>query len=337
MQKRLFILSAQAGDGRPLQYEQLIRGIYQEAGMQDAYEIKVTLCPEDTKNFTRQFTEELQEKLSSFDLSHSKMKGFDYPCIYILGGDGSISEVCNALMEYERRPALGCIPAGTANDLVKTWGIFAGQNDELRNKIAHELVSKSLKPQFEPFDLIAFSCDDEKVQKAYSSNIIGLGIDSQILKDAYRFLTHIPRYPNLAFGAAIAKTIGKNQGYKLKFELEFANGETLSYTSETVLTTISNGQYYGNGYNPTPSALTHDGLIDFISAQPVSRTTFIRLVGALKKGTHLKTNKFYHNDQVLSGKICSLSGPLPANFDGRLLTFSEIEFKVVHHALLRAF
>lgn len=336
MQKRLFILSTRAGDGRPLQYAQLIRSIYEEAGAADICDIKTTCCPEDTKNFTQSFAQELQETLSYPPVSSDKVHDFDYPCVYILGGDGSISEVCNALMKFEKRPAFGCIPAGTANDLVKSWGIFTGQDDRQRKEIARELIAKSLKPRFKPFDLIAFRSDDKNYPHAYSSNIISMGIDSQILRDAYRLLRYVPRYPSLAFNAAIAKTIGKLPVYQLHVQLTTSSKEVISYTNKVALSVISNGSYYGNGYHPAPHAKTDDGRIDLISAEKVSRINFIKLVKALKEGTHLKSKTFYHNADIIMGELHSLSGPVPANFDGRLLSFTQLEFEIVPHALLRS-
>ena len=46
--------------------------------------------------------------------------GGDYPLLVCLGGDGTLSDVMAGLMDLPRRPRLGYIPAGTANDVATT-------------------------------------------------------------------------------------------------------------------------------------------------------------------------------------------------------------------------
>lgn len=44
----------------------------------------------------------------------------DYDLLVCIGGDGTLSEVISGLMELERRPPLGYLPMGTANDVATT-------------------------------------------------------------------------------------------------------------------------------------------------------------------------------------------------------------------------
>lgn len=54
--------------------------------------------------------------------------GEKYDIIVCSGGDGTLDEVCSALLllEKEKRPLLGYIPAGTTNDFAKSLGITSG-------------------------------------------------------------------------------------------------------------------------------------------------------------------------------------------------------------------
>lgn len=49
--------------------------------------------------------------------------GENYEFIAVVGGDGTISEAVNGIMNLKRRPTLGCIPTGTCNDASKTLGL----------------------------------------------------------------------------------------------------------------------------------------------------------------------------------------------------------------------
>jgi|SRR5690625_813859 len=66
----------------------------------------------------RQLHLDIYESQKPFDLEEeAKRVGQDYDVIIVSGGDGSINEVVNGLMCLDKRPALGIIPAGTANDI----------------------------------------------------------------------------------------------------------------------------------------------------------------------------------------------------------------------------
>ena len=47
----------------------------------------------------------------------------DYDVLACVGGDGTLSEVMTGLMQIEKRPPLGYIPMGTANDVATTLGL----------------------------------------------------------------------------------------------------------------------------------------------------------------------------------------------------------------------
>ncbi len=54
-----------------------------------------------------------------------------YDLIVAVGGDGIFSEVVSGLAERERKPLIGLIPAGTVNDLTRTFNISSNLNKAL--------------------------------------------------------------------------------------------------------------------------------------------------------------------------------------------------------------
>lgn len=46
--------------------------------------------------------------------------------VLVLGGDGTLGEVVAGLMTMEKRPQIGYIPIGTANDIARTFGLVKG-------------------------------------------------------------------------------------------------------------------------------------------------------------------------------------------------------------------
>ena len=74
--------------------------------------------------------------------------GSEYDYAVCIGGDGTLSEVLGGLMELEKRPCMGYIPMGTANDVATT--IDLPKNDCLA------AVRKFMSGTPHPFDLGGF-------------------------------------------------------------------------------------------------------------------------------------------------------------------------------------
>ena len=53
----------------------------------------------------------------------ARERAADFPFLVCCGGDGTLNETVNGLMEVQDRPLLGYIPAGTTNDFAATLGI----------------------------------------------------------------------------------------------------------------------------------------------------------------------------------------------------------------------
>ena len=53
----------------------------------------------------------------------ARARAADFPFLVCCGGDGTLNETVNGLMEVQDRPLLGYIPAGTTNDFAATLGI----------------------------------------------------------------------------------------------------------------------------------------------------------------------------------------------------------------------
>ena len=64
-----------------------------------------------------------------------------YDLLIIVGGDGTFNEVVNGMMEYNRRPVIGYIPAGTCCDIGKSLGL-SKKIDRAIDIILHESAVK---------------------------------------------------------------------------------------------------------------------------------------------------------------------------------------------------
>ncbi len=63
-----------------------------------------------------------QDKLDAMNQVKNRAQNFDY--IVCSGGDGTINEVVDALMQIDERPIIGYMPTGTVNDFASSHKLF---------------------------------------------------------------------------------------------------------------------------------------------------------------------------------------------------------------------
>lgn len=72
---------------------------------------------------------------------HILKKGFKYDLILIVGGDGTVHEVVNAIMRLEKKPVLAYIPAGTCNDSARSLGFKKNLKTTLKKILEGHIAS----------------------------------------------------------------------------------------------------------------------------------------------------------------------------------------------------
>lgn len=191
--------------------------------------------------------------------------------LYACGGDGTLNEVVQEVIGQPHL-SLGCVPCGSGNDYVRSFGTAEDFRD-IQAQLAAEAVS----------------IDAMKTTYGYSDNICAAGLDAQV---AYA----IPRYRrlpgcggSLSYTLAIVETLFRRIGHRLRITLD-DHTETGEYT----LLAVCNGQMYGGGYWAAPQACLDDGLLDVLLVQKVSRPELLGLIGAYKQGKHMLPDGTVH-------------------------------------------
>jgi YegS/Rv2252/BmrU family lipid kinase len=229
-----------------------------------------------------------------------------------VGGDGTINEIvnsapCNPNVEF------GVIPQGSGNDFVRNF-----TNTKLFSDINAQLDGTTMS-----FDLI--KCND-----SYCVNMVNIGFDCSVVKEAARLKRSklVPVSLSYIFGVVVV--LFKKFGTKMK--LIFDDGEIIE--QEFTLTAIGNGKFCGGGFMSSPIAKLNDGLMDICAIDKISRLTFISLVGSYKNGTYLKNKramKIIKHRQVSHFKM-EFESPIPICIDGEVKGAKSIDFAVEPNA-----
>ncbi len=237
----------------------------------------------------------------------------------VYGGDGTVNEAANGIIRAGagQRTLLSVVPTGTGNDFVRSFP----EKDAVRQIDAMR------------YRFFRGGSSQTKPEERYAVNIINFGFDSRVVRKTDFYKKIFPG--SAAYIAGVADTFCRKIGENWQVELEYDNGETEKFESRFTLALAANCQYYGGGFRSASLADPSDGRIDFIAVKKVARTTFIRLIGDYKKGTHLDPvtgrplGKF---DRYMIYRKCrkiNISGISDLCSDGEIEKASAIEISAV--------
>jgi hypothetical protein len=100
-----------------------------------------------------------------------------YDLVVALGGDGTVHEVVNGLMQVpeEKRPILGVVPLGSGNDFAHAVGV----PDKADYALAHALKG-------EPSTIDIGLLTDEQGRREFFDNTLGIGFDAVVTIRSHR-------------------------------------------------------------------------------------------------------------------------------------------------------
>jgi YegS/Rv2252/BmrU family lipid kinase len=200
-------------------------------------------------------------------------------CIVVMGGDGTLNEVCQAYLDERGQPLagppLGIIPAGTGGDFRKTLEI----GTELEANVEHLVRSEP-----RPFDLGILECEGhegKKVARAFV-NITSFGLGG--LTD--RIVNAGPKWlgGKSAFflGTLRALFAYRNAAVRVKVD------GNVWLESPIVNVAVANGRFFGGGMQIAPEADPSDGLFDVVALCDLTRLQTVGLTQSVYAGTHLE-------------------------------------------------
>ncbi|MCP4168735.1 MAG: diacylglycerol kinase family lipid kinase [Chloroflexi bacterium] len=222
-------------------------------------------------------------------------QGFDP--IVAAGGDGTISEVINGILEAGagERARLGILPLGSANDYAFQVGIPLDVEGACRLLVAAEHER---------------TLDAGRINDRYFMNDITIAFGAQVNIEAAK----IKRLRgSLLYLGGVFKAL---RHYRLPIINCEWDGGVLENKS-ILLAYIGNGWRTGGVFHLTPDAVKDDGLFDFIVADGMGRLTALRLLPSTFSGSHI------HDPRVMVARCTWLrmtsEDPLPALVDGEII------------------
>ncbi|HET7566016.1 MAG TPA: diacylglycerol kinase family protein [Gemmatimonadaceae bacterium] len=231
--------------------------------------------------------------------------------IIAVGGDGTWSNVANAILESGADVRLGLLAMGTGNDFAKTVGAPARD------------LQATARLAVEGHDL---RVDVGRIEDHYFLNVAGFGFDIAVLEDIER-ITWL-RGDALYMYSALRQLFGYPG-----IEIDIRSERHSRGASPHLMLIVANARNFGGSFRIAPDASLTDGRLDAISIGNATPMRRLSLFGAATRGTHTR-----HREVITEqAKSFTLRFPTPPAYetDGeyRRAQTNELEIRCVPAAL----
>jgi diacylglycerol kinase (ATP) len=237
-----------------------------------------------------------------------------WPLVIAVGGDGTVNEVINGLVDASGRSvaALGVIATGRGRDVCRNLGITADPVAAVRG-IA---------------DAPEVSVDPNRAEwpgggHRYFVNAGGIGFDAEVAARS-RASWGPGTVPYLI---AVMTTLGRYAPRAATVEVD---GAVVS-KEPVAAVVVASGEYYGGGMRIAPGASPGDGRLDVVVLGDIGRAELIRWLPTLYSGRHLENPKV----RAYAGERVTVSGPAPLamHVDGEPVSPAPVRVRVCPGAL----
>ncbi len=235
-----------------------------------------------------------------------------------VGGDGTLNEVVNGLLQASGRPDLATIPLGTGMDFGRTHGIPKGFDGAVR-------AAAGDTTRMIDAGRVTYRAWDGSEEVRFYANVGSVGMSGAVAQRANGMSKALGG--KVTFFVALTQVFLRWQNTEVTVELE--NGETHTGRMHDVI--VANGQWHGGAMWLAPEAQPDDGLFDIVLIGDVTKLDFVTTAPKLYKGKHLAHPKV---DLLRSSRVrVDAAEHLPIELDGEQVGTTPATFEIVPEAL----
>jgi YegS/Rv2252/BmrU family lipid kinase len=233
--------------------------------------------------------------------------------VVAVGGDGTLNEVVNGLMQRDERPVLATIPLGTGMDFVRTYGISDRFEDAVRVAAGSGMRT------------IDVGRVEHSQGVRYFANVASVGMSAAVARRANGMSKALGG--KATFFYALTRVFLEWQNTSI--EVDLADGTRREMRMHDVI--VANGRWHGGAMHLAPDALPDDGHFDVVLIGDVTKRDFVTTAPKIYKGTYLAHPKV----ELLRSPTVAVRAPehLPIELDGEQVGTTPARFEIVPRAL----
>lgn len=249
--------------------------------------------------------------------------------IIACGGDGTISEVANGILNAASDAEMGILPSGTGGDFRKTIGIPSRAADAAK-------ILRDGRTRWVDAGLITFTKDDGEQDSRYFLGVASFGMSAEVVARVKEggpewLPANGPKWltGRLSFGLAMLQTAVKTSATRVIVQLDDDSERNMTVANLC----IANARYFGGGMKIAPNAKLADGKFDVISIGDLGAARILANAPRIYVGSHLSMPEVGH---ALAGKVSArpVAGEqIGIEVDGELPGYLPATFQIVPKAL----
>lgn len=276
--------------------------------------------------FTIAFTEKPKQAIElAADAARNKVR-----LIIACGGDGTISEVANGILESGVDAELGILPSGTGGDFRRTLEIPTRTRDAaevLRNGKTHSI----------DVGRVTFVNSAGVEDTRYFLGVASFGMSAAVIqrvKDSEPewLPAQAPRWLSgrIAFGASMLRTAMQSPATGVVVQLDDEHERHLTVANFC----IANARFFGGGMKIAPDAKLTDGRFDIVSIGDLGARKIVTNAARIYLGSHLSLDQVHHSfARKVVARAAAGDEEIPLEIDGELPGHLPATFQVLPRAL----
>ncbi|HEX8144356.1 MAG TPA: diacylglycerol kinase family protein [Pyrinomonadaceae bacterium] len=250
--------------------------------------------------------------------------------IIACGGDGTINEVANGLMEAGGGCELGILPSGTGGDFRRTLGV------PLRAAAAARALRMG-RTRLMDVGRVTFINHEGETESRHFLGVASFGMSPEVIE---RVKESSPSWlpairarrlsGRISFAIATLRTTLSLPRTTVDVQLDEEPERRFTVANLCV----ANARYFGGGMKVAPGALLDDGRFDIISIGDLGAMRILANAPQLYLGTHLNIEQVHHALAArLEARPASNQGEVPIEVDGELPGRLPATFEILPRAL----
>ncbi|MGI8755818.1 MAG: diacylglycerol/lipid kinase family protein [Acidimicrobiales bacterium] len=242
--------------------------------------------------------------------------------IIACGGDGTINEVANGILQTGEDVELGIFPSGTGGDFRRTLGMPAGARE----------VAKSLRDgDTKTIDVgkVTFFNHQNKQVSRYFLNVSSFGLSASINErvkstNFFKWLPGNTLSGKSNFAFSTLQEVLETEFMTIHVKIDDKEEKTLN----TINFCVANARFFGGGMKIAPDAKINDGFFDIINIGDIKTAKILLNAYKLYNGSHLDLDEvkstlakrieispFDKNQAIFIETDGELPGKLPAVYE----------------------
>lgn len=250
--------------------------------------------------------------------------------IIACGGDGTISEVANGILESGADVELGILPSGTGGDFRRSLKIPARAADAAA-------VLRSGRSVRMDVGSVEFQDRRGAPARRYFLNVASCGMGGEVIR-------RVEKNSKGWFNSTSRRIVGGQLSYALaslqttvsfdKPTLRIQLDDRTEFRLAVANLCIANALYFGGGMKIAPEAKLNDGWLDVVAVGDLSTLEILTNVYRLYLGTHLGMQKVQHAlARRIRASAVKADEPVLIEIDGELLGTLPATFEILPRRL----